>query len=616
MCGFCGFTGNAYNDEKHTVIKKMADRIIHRGPDSEGLYVDDRVSIGFRRSSFFDLENGSQPMTTADGAYTLAFNGEIYNYIELRAELAVKGHTFATTSDTEVLLHMYEEYGEGMLTRLRGMFAFVIYHSANGELFAARDLFGVKPFYYGQSANELLFTSEIKALLEYPAFKKELNPVALEAYLTFQYSVLDETFFKGVFKLPPAHFMRFKDGELTLTRYWEIKFSPDESYKGKQGLADTVEQIDAVVKESVAYHQRADVPLGTFLSGGWDSSYITSIAKAEKTFTVGFEQEGFSEIESARALAEAKDIENISKIITKDEFWGSLQKIQYHMDEPVADPAAVALYFACQLARKHVKGALTGEGADEFFGGYEHYHRAYNLGFMNIVPMPVRRLVAKWVQKIPYHFKGKRFLTMAGKPLAERYIGNFYTFTDEERADILQPEFVSGLRTNDITRPYYDQARQRGYDEITQMQHLDLHLWMVGDILQKGDKMSMAHGFEIRMPFLDKDVFALASTLPTRYRVNRKGTKYALKQAALRNFPDGKGKVRRGFPVPVRIWLREDKYYKRVRKAFERDYAAKFFKKDKLIRILERHKTGKEDNWRMIWTIYMFILWYESFFSV
>jgi asparagine synthase (glutamine-hydrolysing) len=614
MCGFCGFTGNEYNDTDNTIINKMAERIIHRGPDGEGFYVDDGISLGFRRLSFFDLKRGAQPMHSSDGAYSLVFNGEIYNFIELRAELAVRGHTFETTADTEVLLHMYEEYGEEMLNRLRGMFAFVIYDHKNDEIFAARDFFGIKPFYYGVFGGELLFASEIKSFLEYPAFKKELNPLALEAYLSFQYSVLDETFFKGVYKLPAAHFMRYKNGEVTLTRYWQAEFNPDETHRGKQGLSDTVEQIDAVVKESVAYHQRADVPLGTFLSGGWDSSYITSVSKVEKTFTVGFETDGFSEISAAKSLAMAKGVENISKVITKDEFWGSLQKIQYHMDEPLADPAAVALYFVCRLAQGHVKGALTGEGADELFGGYEHYHRAYNLGFMNIIPLKLRRLIGKWVQKIPRGFKGKRFLTLAGKPLEERYIGNFYTFTDEERAEILQPEFISQLRTHDITRPYYEQARAKGYDDITQMQYLDLHLWMTGDILQKADKMSMANAFEIRVPFLDKDVFTMAASIPTRYRVNRKGTKYALRQAALRNFPDGKGKQRRGFPVPIRIWLREDKYYKRVRKAFERDYAAKIFKKDKLIRILDRHKSGKEDNWRMIWTIYMFILWYESFF--
>ncbi|MCL2604605.1 MAG: asparagine synthase (glutamine-hydrolyzing) [Defluviitaleaceae bacterium] len=614
MCGFCGFTGNEYNDDDNTVIRKMAERVSHRGPDGEGYYVDGDISLGFRRLSFFDLKRGAQPMRSSDGVYSLVFNGEIYNFIELRAELAVKGHVFETTADTEVLLHMYEEYGGGMLDRLRGMFAFVIYHHASGELFAARDFFGIKPFYYGVFGGQLLFASEIKSFLEYPAFVRELNPLALEAYLSFQYSALDETFFKGVYKLPPAHFMRYKGGELTLTRYWQARFNPVESYKGKRGLNDIVEQIDAAVKDSVGYHQRADVELGTFLSGGWDSSYITAVSKVEKSFSVGFEYEGFSEIESAKSLAKAKGIENISKNITTTEFWDALPAIQYHMDEPLADPAAIGLYFVCRMAGGYVKGALTGEGADELFGGYEHYHRMYNLSFTKVIPLALRRLIGKWAGKIPFEFKGKRFLQSAGKPPEERYIGNFHTFTDEDRAEILQPEMLHNLRTIDITRPYYDQAREMGYDDITKMQYLDLHLWMVGDILLKADKMSMANSFEIRVPFLDREVFSVAASIPTRYRVNRKGAKYALRQAALRNFPDGKGKMRRGFPVPTRLWLREEKYYAVVREAFEKEFVGRIFRRDKLLQLLDRHKLGKADHSRMIWTIYMFILWHERFF--
>lgn len=614
MCGFVGFTGNDYSDSHAAALRRMTERIVHRGPDGEGYLSRGGISLGFRRLSFFDLEYGTQPMTTADGAFTIVFNGEIYNHIELRAQLAVSGHNFSTTSDTEVLLHLYEEYGEKMLDHIRGMFAFAIYEHNTGEIFAVRDFFGIKPFYYGVFGGELLFASEIKALTEHPDFVKELNPRALEAYLSYQYSVLDETFFKGVYKLPAAHFLRWRGGEVTLTRYWQAQFAPVDTHNGKKGLADTVEQIDAVMKESVAYHQRADVELGTFLSGGWDSSYVTAIAGVEKSFTVGFDYAGFSEIESAEELAEAKGMVNISKIISTQEFWANLKHIQYHMDEPLADAAAIALYFVCQLARKYVKGALTGEGADELFGGYEHYHRMYNMGFMKILPLGARALISKLVQKIPWHFKGKRFLTLAGRSLEERYIGNFFTFTDEERAELLQPELVSTLRATDIAKPYYDQAHARGYDDITKMQFVDVHLWLAGDILLKADKMSMANSFEARVPFLDKEVFAVAAALPTNRRVNRKGTKYALRQAALRNFPPGMSKERRGFPVPMRHWLRDEKFYLRVRAAFEQDFVGKLFRRLKLLRLLERHKSGKENNANKIWAVYMFILWYELYF--
>ena len=615
MCGFVGFTGCEYNDEDYTVIRKMAGRIAHRGPDGEGYFVDESVSLGFRRLSFFDLEAGEQPMHTADGALTIVFNGEIYNYIELRAQLAVSGHSFQTMSDTEVLLHLYEEYGEAMLAHIRGMFAFAIIEHNTGDIFAARDFFGIKPFYYGFFDGQLLFGSEIKAFLDYPGFKRELNPRALEAYLTFQYSALNETLFDGVHKLPAAHFLRYKNGEVALTRYWQAAFEPSDAHKGKRGLEDTVAQIDEVMRDSVAYHQRSEVELGTFLSGGWDSSYVTALSRVDKSFTVGFDYAGFSEIESAEKLAEAKGIQNISKVISTKEFWNSLSKIQYHMDEPLADPAAIALYFVCQMAREQVKGALTGEGADELFGGYEHYHRMYNLGFMKVIPLPVRRFIAKCVQKIPWRFKGKRFLTMAGKSLEERYIGNFYTFTDEERADILQPAYQTALRTRDITQPYYDEGEARGYDDITKMQFLDMHLWLPGDILLKADKMSMANSLEARVPFLDKDVFAVASGIPTQHRVNAKGTKFALRQAAMQAFPDKQEKQRRGFPVPMSLWLREERYYKRIRTAFEQDFVAAIFRREKILRLLERHKTGRENNANQIWTIYMFILWHESFFK-
>jgi asparagine synthase (glutamine-hydrolysing) len=615
MCGFVGFTGNEYKDSGDTVLRRMTKRIIHRGPDGEGYYVGDGISLGFRRLSFFDLKWGDQPMNTADGAYTIVFNGEIYNYIELRAELAVRGHTFVTTSDTEVLLHLYEEYGEKMLDRLRGMFAFAITEHTTGEIFAARDFFGIKPFYYGIVGGEFLFGSEIKAFLDYPGFVKELNPRALEAYLTFQYPVLDETFFKGIFKLPAAHCMRYKNGAVSLNRYWQADFNPSEAHRGKRGLEDTVAQIDAVVKESVTYHQRADVTLGTFLSGGWDSSYVTAVSQVEKSFTVGFDYAGFSEIESAEGLAEAKGIANISRLISTSEFWGALKKIQYQMDEPLADPAAVALYFVCQTASEHVKGALTGEGADELFGGYEHYQRVYHTGYMKAIPLPLRRFVGKMADKVPFHFKGKRYLSAAGRLVEERFIGNFNAFTDAERAEILQPEYAGGLRVSDITKPYYSDAKARGYDDITKMQYLDIHLWLAGDILLKADKMSMAHSVELRVPFLDKEVFAVAAGVPTEHRVNAKGTKVALRAAAMLNLPDKKEKQRRGFPVPLGMWLREDKYYKQVRLAFEQDVAGKIFRRGKILGLLDRHRKGKENNANKIWAIYMFLLWHESFFG-
>jgi len=605
MCGFCGFTGNSHNDENNSVLGKMTERIAHRGPDGAGYYVDDDISLGFRRLSFFDLEGGNQPMHSDDKTLTIVFNGEIYNFQELKTELEAKGRVFKTTSDTEVLLHLYEEHGADMPNLLRGMFSFVIYNHKNNEVFAARDYFGIKPFYYGIFNGELLFASEIKAFLDYPGFVKALNHEALEFYLSFQYSVLDSTFFKGVYKLPPAHIMKFKDGKMEIFRYWQAAFNPSEA-----PLDDIVEKIDGIVKNSVEYHQKADVPIGSLLSGGVDSSYVAAVSSVEKTFTVGFDYEGFSEINSAKKLTAEKGAENISKIITTAEFWDVLPRVQYLMDEPLADAAAVALYFVCKLAREHVKGVLSGEGADELFGGYGLYREPLDLAPITALPAPLRKILKGTAERIPLKFKGKNYMIRGGKRVEERYIGNAHVFTEDERKKILLKP--SGSSNSAVTKPHYDKIG--GYDDVTKMQFLDIHLWMVGDILLKADKMSMANSLEARVPFLDKEVFKIASSIPTRYRMNKKAGKYALRLAARRNFADKQDKKRLGFPVPTRLWLREDKYFNIVLAAFKKDFMAEFFVVKELLKLLYDHKECRADNGRKIWTIYTFSLWYEAFF--
>jgi len=606
MCGFCGFTGNTYNDTANTVIGKMTERIAHRGPDGAGFHVTDAISMGFRRLSFFDLENGSQPMQM--GSLTIVFNGEIYNHHELRTLLEEAGRTFRTTSDTEVLLALYATHGEEMLNHLRGMFAFVIHNSETDEIFAARDYFGIKPFYYGNFGGEFLFASEIKAFLDYPGFAKKINRTALAHYLSFQYSVTDETFFSGVFKLPAAHFLRIKNGAAEIKRYWQAEFKPDET----RFIGEITDEIDAIVKNSVEYHQLADVPIGSLLSGGVDSSYIAAVAeKVEKTFTVGFDYDGFSEIEHAKNLSAEKGVENVSKIITTQEFWDALPKIQYHMDEPLADPAAIALYFVCKLAREHVKGVLSGEGADELFGGYGIYREPLDLAPVTNLPMPVRRFLGFLAKKIPFHIKGKNFFIRASKTVEERFIGNANIFSAEECAKILKN--APKTSPQDITRPFFEKATHQ--DDITKMQYLDIHLWLAGDILLKADKMSMANSLESRVPFLDKEVFAVASKIPTQFRMNKQNGKYALRRAARRNFKDKAEKKRLGFPVPTRHWLREEKYATIVETALTQDFMAEFFHTDKLLNLLERHKSGKEDNARKIWTVFMFAIWYKEFFG-
>lgn len=608
MCGFVGFANNINDPE--TVLKSMCDAIAHRGPDSEGQYVDDNMALGFRRLSIIDLEQGSQPIFNEDDSKLLLFNGEIYNYQSLREDLLAKGHTFKTHSDSEVLLHGYEEYKEEILNKLRGMFSFIIWDNENKELFGARDFFGIKPLYYATMNDTFIFGSEIKAFLKHPNFNKEVNEKALESYLSFQYSPGHETFFKDVFKLLPAHYFIYKDGQISTHRYWEPKFEEDDSHD----LDYWVDEIAKTFEDSVQAHKISDVEVGSFLSSGVDSSYVAASSSLDKTYTVGFEVgEGdkYNEISYAKELSKYINVQNTSKEITPEEFWENLPKIQYHMDEPLADPAAVALYFVCNLASKDLKVVLSGEGADEIFGGYNVYKEPIEFTSYNKIPMPIRRAIGKVAEALPKK-RGLNFLVRRGKKLEERFIGNAYMFSYKERKKLLKKD-AHAPRPEELCKPYYDKVSDK--DDVTKMQYLDLHMWMAGDILLKADKMSMASSLELRVPFLDKEIMALAGKIPTKYRVNEKNTKYAMRQAALRKIPQKSAdKKKLGFPVPIRVWLKEDKYYNVVKDAFMTSWATEYFNTNELIKLLDDHKSGKEDNSRKIWTVFMFLQWYEQFF--
>ena len=607
MCGFAGFTGRLDNGEE--VLTNMMNRIIHRGPDSAGQHIDGKAYMGFRRLSIIDLDNGSQPMYNEDKKIVITFNGEIYNHQELRAELIEKGHIFANNSDTEVLIHAYEEYGEDMLNKLRGMFAFVIWDSEKETLFGARDFFGIKPFYYAVVDGNLVYGSEIKSILEYPGYKKELNETALENYLTFQYSVLDETFFKGIYKLMPSHCLTFHKGELKVKRYWEPTFEADNNVS----LDTLVQEIDDAMHDSVEHHKISDVEVGSFLSSGVDSSYVAAIFNGDKTFTVGFDYEKYNEIDYAKALSEKIKIDNYSKLVSSQEYWAAIPKIQYHMDEPLADPAAIALYFVSQTAAKHVKVALSGEGADEFFGGYNIYREPHDLAGFQKLPLGLRKALAKCASALPFKFKGKNFLIRASKPVEERFIGNAFMFNEKERNKVLKHP-TGKYNHTELTKPFYDKVKDK--DDVTKMQYIDINFWLIGDILLKADKMSMAHSLEVRVPFLDRKVFDVARTIPTKYKVNKQNTKYAMRMAAHKYLPDMVAEKKKlGFPVPIRIWLKDEKYYNIIKKAFNSEAANKYFNTSELMKYLDDHKAGKADNSRKIWTVYMFLVWYEDFFG-
>lgn len=610
MCGFTGFTNFIKDDG--TVLTKMMDRIVHRGPDSSGVYIDGDIALGFRRLSIIDLAEGDQPMFNEDKSLVLVFNGEIYNFKELRAELTENGHTFANNSDSEVLLHGYEQWGEGLVPRLRGMFAFVIFDRKEKSIFAARDMFGIKPFYYTFMGESFIFGSEIKSFLDHPDFKKELNEQALAHFLSFQYSPTEETFFKNVFKLPPAHYFTYKNGEMKKTRYFKPEFNPESGV-----LEYFADKTDAAVRESVKAHKIADVEVGSFLSSGIDSSYIAEAAQVDKTFTVGFESpdgDRYNEIHFAKDFADTIGVENISKVITPEEYWTAFPKLQYQMDEPLADPAAIALYFVSNLASKYVKVVMSGEGADELFGGYRIYEEPITLTAYDKLPFALRRAISKICEHLPQKH-GINYLVRRGKTIEERFIGNAYIFTKKERDALLKSDISKNAPEPKILcDKFYSEVKDK--DDITKMQYLDINMWLMGDILLKADKTSMANSLELRVPFLDKKVLELAETIPLDCRVSTKSTKLALRKAAEKTLPKRTAeKDKLGFPVPIRVWLKEDEYYNTVKQAFTSEAAEKFFNTEKLTAMLDKHKDGKADLSRKIWTVYTFIVWYEQFFE-
>lgn len=608
MCGIAGFMGQVEN--RADVIRNMTEVITHRGPDSDGFFTDDNISMGFRRLSIIDLGAGHQPIYNEDKSLVLTFNGEIYNYKDLRKELIAKGHKFYTDTDSEVLVHGFEEWKEDMLPKLRGMFGFAIYNTKDNSLFIARDFFGIKPMHYTQIGNDFVYASEIKSILEYPKFEKKFNRKALDSYLSFQYAVPPETFFEGVYCLMPGHYLWYKDGEVETTRYFEARFNPNEEMTEEEA----VDRIEKVFENSVNAHKIADVEVGCFLSSGVDSSYVSTYFADQKTFTVGFDfGEKYNEISWAKNLSEKIGVEHHTHLISSEEFWDAVPTVQYHMDQPLADPSCIALYFVSRLASHYVKVVLSGEGADELFGGYTCYNdpRVFKI-YQTIVPHCIRKAIRAICRKLP-DIKGRDYLIRACDKLEERYIGNAFMYDYKQKQELLKDPSIA-TRPQDLTRKYYYRCRK--YDDVTKMQYLDINMWMVGDILLKADRMSMANSLELRVPFLDKEVFKVASSLPTKLRCNKHNTKYAMRKAAVRHMPEATAeKEKLGFPVPTRVWLREEKYYNVVKTKFKGKTAEKFFNTDVLVSWLDSHFSGKEDNSRRVWTIYVFLVWYDIYFD-
>lgn len=583
----------------------MADLIIHRGPDSDGYYVDDNIALGFRRLSIIDLGTGSQPIFNEEKDKVIIFNGEIYNYQIIKEDLLAKGHKFTTKADTEVILHGYEEYGEKILNKLRGMFSFVIYDIKTKELFGARDFFGIKPFYYYIDDDVFMFGSEIKSFLGNPNFKKEFNKEMLPLYLSFQYSALENSFFKNVYKLKPGCYFKYKDGKFKLEKYYNLELEPYED----RSFDDFKDGIRDLLNDSVEAHKVSDVEVGSFLSSGVDSSLIATISSVNKTFTVGWDNNNYSEIDYAKDLSKKIKVKNISKKISKSEYFEKFPMIQYYMDEPLADPSAIALYFVAEIASKHVKVCLSGEGADEIFGGYNIYQEPFTVSWYYKIPFPIRKFIGVLATPFRNH-SGFNFLIRRGKKIEDRYIGNAFIFDTYEIDKVLN--YKSNKKYTDLTKPYYKHCKN--YDDVMKMQYIDFNFWLVGDILLKADKMSMANSLEVRVPYLDRVLVDYARHLPTKYKVNEKVTKYAFREVA-KEVLDKKvaNKKKLGFPVPIRVWLREEDTYNLVKNTFLE--GSEFFNTKYLIKLLDDHKNEKRDNSRKIWTIYTFLVWYKQYFN-
>ena len=612
MCGFIGCVHDKtqnYSEEQTRQFKNMNDIITHRGPDDDGFYYDDHIQFGFRRLSIIDIESGHQPLTYENERYWIIFNGEIYNYVELREELLKEGLSFATSSDTEVIIALYSHLKEKAVEKLRGMFAFVIWDKQEQTLYGARDPFGIKPFFYMEDGEKTFFGSEKKSILL--ALQNDvINYDSLQHYLTYQFVPEPNTLSEGIYKLEPGHYFTKKIGaKMDIKRYWKAQFKPVQKSED-----DFVKEIRDVLIDSVEKHMRSDVPVGSFLSGGIDSSIIASIAKqfhpAIKTFSVGFDHNGFSEIDVAKETAEKLGVENISYVISPEEYMNEVPKIMWHMDDPLADPACVPLYFVAREARKHVTVVLSGEGADELFGGYNIYREPQSLEVFNKIPRVGKVLLKGIANMLPEGMKGKSFIERGVTPMEERYIGNAKMFTEEEKRDLLNV-YHEGLNYLDVTNPLYQESR--GYDPVDRMQYIDIHTWMRGDILLKADRVTMAHSLELRVPFLDKAVFEVASKIPTSLKTANGTTKYILRKAAEGIVPAHVlDRKKLGFPVPIRHWLKNEmnEWAKKIIRESNTDH---LINKTYVSQLLEDHCQGKADNSRKIWTVLMFMVWHQVY---
>jgi asparagine synthase (glutamine-hydrolysing) len=620
MCGLIGFLaagpGTAQLPETTRRIEIARDEMRHRGPDDGGIWSDQDVVIGFRRLSLIDWEHSHQPLPYLQNRYHLIFNGEIYNYLELRERLTEEfGATFSTNGDGEAIVAGYHYLGEKIVELLRGMFSFLIWDSEERVMFGARDWFGIKPLYTYTDERGSFFASDKKALLSVAPDEVSLdvNTEALQHYLTLQYVPEPASMHSRITRIDSGTCFTVRPGEAVRTRRY---FTPDFPIKPVPEPEKLYHEIAEVLRDSVAKHMRSDFTVGAFLSGGIDSTAIAALAKEHNpkllTFTTGFEREGFSEIDVAAESAAAIGAEHITKVVTPQEMMDTLPLIIWYLDDPVADPALVPLYFIAREARKHVKVVLSGEGADELFGGYTIYREPISLRHLTAAPDPVRRLLGSLSKSLPEGMRGKDLLRRSSIGIEERYYGNARIFRSEELATSnLLKTYSPQVSYTDVTAPYY--AATRHLDDSTRMQYIDLFTWLRGDILVKADKMTMANSLELRVPFLDTEVFRVASTIPVEQKLTKETTKYALRRALAEIVPPHVlNRAKLGFPVPTRPWLR-DVMYDWARDIITSAGTGHLIDTRSALALLDAHREGPHDYSRKIWTLLVFMIWHGIF---
>ena len=614
MCGFAGLFKSAPIDEIDvSAVENMSETIKHRGPDDSQMIRTDNCCMAFRRLSIIDLEKGVQPFTDKTGRYTGIFNGEIYNYLELRDGLMKQGEVFDTRSEIETILALYKRDGEKFIKELRGMFAIVILDREENSLFFGRDPFGIKPFYYRQREDGVVFSSEFKAFRHDPDMKDgyTVDHTALQNYLSFQYVPEPDTMCPDIKVLPAGHYAKVMCGEtLNPVRYVDYRFEPrpDISFDEKE------KNLRRALENSIQAHMLSDVPVGSFLSSGIDSAVITAVASklcpGIKAFTISFGVKNYSEMDDASEIAKHLDIDHIKRVATFEDFVNAYEKVIYHLDSPVADPSTVAIYLICEEAAKHVKVVLSGEGSDELFAGYRVYGTVEAAQKIFALPKPVKSVIKLFASALPESVRGKHMLMRGVTPVEDRFIGNAFIFDEKGKKKILK-SYDPDVKFTDITHPIYEKAQNLSM--LSKMQYCDLNTWLKGDILVKGDRLSMAHSLEARVPFLDREVFEAAKILCDGAKLSNGTTKYIFRHA-FRDVvnPDTVMRPKKGYPVPVRVWLK-DELYDWAKDIIKSPYADEFINKDAALRLLEDHRTGKADNYRTLWTVLAFITWYKLY---